>query len=54
LCGGEIVIRPFRGAGYTSGVLIGNTALYGATSGRLFAAGGAGDALQLRTPAPLL
>src|SRR5204863_5189093 len=30
LCGGEIVIRPFRGAGYATGVLIGNTALYGA------------------------
>src|SRR5213078_3390946 len=32
LCGGEIVIRPFRGAGYSAGVLIGNTALYGATA----------------------
>jgi glutamate synthase (ferredoxin) len=48
LCGGEIVIRPFRGAGYASGVLIGNTALYGATSGRLFAAGGAGDRFAVR------
>ncbi len=48
LCGGEIVIRPFRGAGYTTGVLIGNTALYGATSGRLFAAGGAGDRFAVR------
>ena len=50
LCGGEIVIRPFRGAGYVTGshVLLGNTALYGATSGRLFAAGGAGDRFAVR------
>jgi glutamate synthase (NADPH/NADH) large chain/glutamate synthase (ferredoxin) len=50
LCGGEIVIRPFRGAGYASGshVLLGNTALYGATSGRLFAAGAAGDRFAVR------
>jgi glutamate synthase (NADPH/NADH) large chain/glutamate synthase (ferredoxin) len=50
LCGGEIVIRPFRGAAYTgsSHVLLGNTALYGATSGRLFAAGGAGDRFAVR------
>jgi glutamate synthase (NADPH/NADH) large chain/glutamate synthase (ferredoxin) len=48
LCGGEIVIRPFRGAGYATGVLIGNTALYGATSGRLFAAGAAGDRFAVR------
>src|SRR5207253_11342246 len=48
LCGGEIVIRPFRGAGYATGVLLGNTALYGATSGRLFAAGGAGDRFAVR------
>ena len=50
LCGGEIVIRPFRGAAYASGahVLLGNTALYGATSGRLFAAGAAGDRFAVR------
>jgi glutamate synthase domain-containing protein 3 len=48
LCGGEIVIRPFRGAGYRSGVVIGNTALYGATSGRLYAAGAAGDRFAVR------
>jgi glutamate synthase (ferredoxin) len=49
LCGGEIVIRPFRGAAHTgSHVLLGNTALYGATSGRLFAAGGAGDRFAVR------
>jgi len=50
LCGGEIVIRPFRGAAYAAGshVLLGNTALYGATSGRLFAAGSAGDRFAVR------
>jgi glutamate synthase (NADPH/NADH) large chain/glutamate synthase (ferredoxin) len=50
LCGGEIVIRPFRSAGYAGGshVLLGNTALYGATSGRLFAAGAAGDRFAVR------
>jgi glutamate synthase (NADPH/NADH) large chain/glutamate synthase (ferredoxin) len=50
LCGGEIVIRPFRGAAYAHGshVLLGNTALYGATSGRLFAAGSAGDRFAVR------
>ena len=50
LCGGEIVIRPFRTAAYVAGphALIGNTALYGATSGRLFAAGAAGDRFAVR------
>ena len=48
LCGGEIVIRPFRGAGYGTGVVIGNTALYGATSGRLYAAGAVGDRFAVR------
>ncbi|HET9383934.1 MAG TPA: glutamate synthase large subunit [Gemmatimonadales bacterium] len=48
LCGGEIVIRPFRGAGYATGVVLGNTALYGATSGRLYAAGAAGDRFAVR------
>jgi len=54
LCGGEIVIRPFRGAGYTSGVLIGNTALYGATSGGSLRPEAPATALQCVTPAPLL
>ena len=50
LCGGEIVIRPFRSAAYIARphVLLGNTALYGATSGRLFAAGAAGDRFAVR------
>jgi glutamate synthase domain-containing protein 2/glutamate synthase domain-containing protein 1/glutamate synthase domain-containing protein 3 len=50
LSGGEIAIRPFRDAAYVEGthVLIGNTALYGATAGRLFAAGAAGDRFAVR------
>jgi glutamate synthase domain-containing protein 3 len=52
LSGGEIVIRPFRTAAYTAGgqshVIVGNTALYGATGGRLFAAGRAGDRFAVR------
>jgi glutamate synthase (NADPH/NADH) large chain/glutamate synthase (ferredoxin) len=52
LCGGDIVIRPFRTAAYASDgrphVILGNTALYGATSGRLFAAGSAGDRFAVR------
>jgi glutamate synthase (NADPH/NADH) large chain/glutamate synthase (ferredoxin) len=52
LCGGDIVIRPFRTAAYAddgrSHVILGNTALYGATSGRLFAAGSAGDRFAVR------
>ncbi len=52
LCGGDIVIRPFRTAAYAEGgrphVILGNTALYGATSGRLFAAGSAGDRFAVR------
>jgi glutamate synthase (NADPH/NADH) large chain/glutamate synthase (ferredoxin) len=51
LCGGEIVIRPFRAAAYADGaqhVILGNTALYGATGGRLFAAGCAGDRFAVR------
>src|SRR5438128_714884 len=47
LSGGDLVIRPFPGA---SGhhVILGNTALYGATGGTLFAAGRAGDRFAVR------
>jgi glutamate synthase domain-containing protein 3 len=52
LCGAEITIRPFRDAAYADRdrehVIIGNTALYGATAGRLFAAGAAGDRFAVR------
>src|SRR6266545_1910394 len=52
LTGGEIVIRPFREAAEQGaadpGVILGNTALYGATAGKLFAAGRAGDRFAVR------
>ncbi len=50
LGGGEIVIRPPDGAGYVwhHNVILGNTALYGATGGELFAAGRAGERFAVR------
>ncbi len=51
LSGGDIVLRPFQeAAGVTErhGVILGNTALYGATAGTLFAAGRAGDRFAVR------
>jgi len=50
LTGGEIVIRPFREAGAPADqqVILGNTVLYGATAGKLFAAGRAGDRFAVR------
>ncbi|MDQ7829717.1 MAG: glutamate synthase large subunit [Armatimonadota bacterium] len=50
MCGGEIVLRPprrLRGASHTH-VIAGNTVLYGATGGRLFAAGRAGERFAVR------
>jgi len=52
LSGAEIIVKPFPQAGYAarSGAqtILGNAALYGATSGRLFAAGRAGDRFAVR------
>jgi len=50
LGGGEIVIRPSEEARFTphQSVILGNTALYGATAGRLFAAGVAGERFAVR------
>jgi glutamate synthase domain-containing protein 3 len=52
LSGGEINIRPFRAAAYAQAshqnVILGNTVLYGATGGRLFAAGQAGSRFGVR------
>jgi glutamate synthase domain-containing protein 3 len=52
LSGGEITIRPFRRARYADQshqhLIIGNTVLYGATGGKLFAAGQAGDRFAVR------
>ncbi len=46
LAGGELVLRP-REAG-TRGVIAGNTVLYGATAGALFAAGSVGERVCVR------
>ncbi len=50
MSGGEIVVRPPADAPFSSqdNVIIGNTVLYGATSGRLFAAGRAGERFAVR------
>jgi glutamate synthase domain-containing protein 3 len=50
LSGGEIVLRPRRQAGSVSAgeVIAGNTVLYGATAGRLFAAGRVGERFAVR------
>jgi len=52
LSGGEISIRPFRQAGYANAThentILGNTCLYGATAGRLFAAGQAASRFAVR------
>jgi len=52
LSGGEISIRPFRQAAYTQAsqdnTILGNTCLYGATGGRLFAAGQAASRFAVR------
>jgi glutamate synthase (NADPH/NADH) large chain/glutamate synthase (ferredoxin) len=48
LCGGEITIRPRPGVAARHPVLAGNTVLYGATAGRLFIAGRAGDRFAVR------
>ncbi len=50
MAGGCIVVRPFVGTRYPSqeGAIIGNTCLYGATGGELFAAGRAGERFAVR------
>jgi len=50
LCGGEIVLRApgSLGRALTPQVILGNVALYGATAGRLFAAGSAGERFAVR------
>ena len=50
MCGGEIVVRPKSGLQRASQrqVIVGNTVLYGATGGSLFAAGQAGERLCVR------
>jgi glutamate synthase (NADPH/NADH) large chain len=50
MAGGMLVIRPPTGVSYHSheAVIIGNTCLYGATGGRLYAAGRAGERFAVR------
>jgi glutamate synthase (ferredoxin) len=52
LSGGEITVRPFRRAAHADvshqHLIMGNTILYGATAGKLFAAGQAGDRFAVR------
>ncbi len=50
MAGGKLVLRPPASARYVArdNVIIGNTCLYGATGGRLFAAGRAGERFAVR------
>jgi glutamate synthase (NADPH/NADH) large chain len=50
LSGGEIVVRPTTSSPLASNLntIVGNTVLYGATAGRLFAAGQAGERFAVR------
>jgi glutamate synthase (ferredoxin) len=50
LGGGEVIIRPPKGSVFSSheNVIMGNAVLYGATSGKLFAAGRAGERFAVR------
>ena len=50
LSGGTIVVRPSLGSSLKSdeNTIIGNTVLYGATSGKLFASGQAGERFAVR------
>jgi glutamate synthase (NADPH/NADH) large chain len=50
LSGGTIVVRPMTSSPivWSDNVIIGNTCLYGATAGRLFAAGRAGERFAVR------
>jgi glutamate synthase (NADPH/NADH) large chain len=50
MAGGKLVVRPPAGVSYKSheAVIIGNTCLYGATGGRLYAAGRAGERFAVR------
>ena len=50
MAGGQLVIRPSKGAAFKSQdtAIIGNTCLYGATGGTLYAAGTAGERFAVR------
>ncbi|MEM7173577.1 MAG: glutamate synthase large subunit, partial [Pseudomonadota bacterium] len=55
LSGGEVVVRPMTSSKLVSNenTIIGNTVLYGATAGRLFAAGQAGERFCVRNSGAL-
>ena len=54
MCGGEIVVMPARNsANSAQDVIIGNTVLYGATGGTLFASGRAGERFAVRNSGTL-
>ncbi len=50
MAGGEIVVKPPKNASFVphENIIIGNTVLYGATGGRLFASGRAGERFAVR------
>ncbi|MCS1410829.1 MAG: Glutamate synthase [NADPH] large chain [Verrucomicrobia subdivision 3 bacterium] len=50
MSGGEVIIRPPENCGFawSENIIIGNTVMYGATGGRLFAAGKAGERFCVR------
>ncbi|MFZ6043877.1 hypothetical protein ACOV11_25725, partial [Vibrio natriegens] len=50
MAGGQIVIRPPVGSAFKSSdaTIVGNTCLYGATGGKLYAAGKAGERFGVR------
>ncbi|KJV29562.1 glutamate synthase [Aquitalea magnusonii] len=55
MAGGRVTIYPPKNAAYESGeaIIIGNTCLYGATGGQLFAAGVAGERFGVRNSGAL-
>ncbi|HEX3123146.1 MAG TPA: glutamate synthase large subunit [Rhodanobacteraceae bacterium] len=55
MAGGRIVVRPPHGAGYEphDAVIVGNTCLYGATGGEMYAAGRAGERFGVRNSGAL-
>ena len=53
LCGGRIVVSAGGEASLRGDVLVGNTVLYGATSGELFVAGRAGERFAVRNSGAL-
>ena len=53
LCGGSIAISTGAEASERGDVLVGNTVLYGATSGELFVAGSAGERFAVRNSGAL-